>query len=204
LILRIIADFVSDGQASPVTNNITTVISTSINDHPVAGADFIQRRPGSPVKVAIAQLLNNDSDPESESLTLSLPSNLSVNGATVTKEGRWVIYSSPVNDAADTFQYTVSDGSDGSDLGPVTVSVQLDEAQSENILSIVPDGGDMVVTFAGIAGFSYEIQYTNDLNSPTWINLSTQAAGVDGKLIYRDVNPPPPGRHYRTVGPTPH
>ena len=157
-----------------------------------------RHQPGGAVKVSIAQLLSNDSDPENESLVFSLSLNQSLNQASVTREGAWVIYSSPVSDSSDSFQYTVSDGSGGSTIGTVIVTVQADETQSQNILSILQDGSDMVITFAGISGFSYDIQYTNDLNSPTWITLFTQTTSGNGKLIYRDANPPPPARYYRT------
>jgi len=191
---------VNDGHATPVTNDTTTVIATSINDAPIAGADSIQRRSGKPVKVSIAQLLSNDSDPEGETLGLSLPSNTSANGASVAIEGGWVIYSAPVSDAIDTFQYTVNDGSGGSTPGTVTVTVQDDQSQSQNILSVVVDGSDRVITFAGVSGFSYRIQYTDDLGSPSWATLSTpQIVGGDGIAVYRDVAPPSLTRFYRTV-----
>ncbi len=193
---------VSDSQATPATNDTTTVVSASINDAPLATADSVQRRPGKNVKVSVAQLLANDSDPENETLSLSLPSALSVNGASVTREGLWIIYSSPVSDATDTFEYTVSDGSGGSTPGTVTVTVQADTTQSVNIVSIVADGNDSVLTFVGIPGIGYEIQYTTDLSgTPTWTTLTTQTAGAAGMFAYRDVNPPPPGRFYRTLAP---
>lgn len=192
---------VNDGQAGPVADSTTTVVSTSINDNPVAGGDAVQRRPGSTVKVAITQLLSNDTDPEHGTLTLSLPANLSLNGATVTIEGRWVVYSSPVSDAADSFSYTVSDGSGGTATGTVNVTVQTDTSQSKNILGIVADGSDWVLTFAGIAGLQYTIQYTENLGAPVWNTLASQAADANGRVVYRDVNPPAPARYYRTLAP---
>jgi hypothetical protein len=193
---------VNDGQATPVTNNTTTVISTSINDPPVAGADSITRHPGAAVKVAISQLLSNDTDPENETLSLDLPSAISVNGGLLNIEGRWLIYTPPGNNNADTFEYTLHDGSGGTATGTVSVTVQADTAQSKNSLSIVSDGDDKVLTFIGIPGVDYQIQYTTDLSgTPTWTTLSTQTAGTNGLFQYRDVNPPPPARFYRTFAP---
>jgi hypothetical protein len=60
----------------------------------------------------------------------------------------------------------------------------------------------MVLRFAGIPGVTYTIQYTTSLaGTPTWTDLTTQAAGANGLFTYTDVNPPPPSRFYRAIVP---
>lgn len=195
-------DGTTSGAPAPLTDTgAVSFTITSVNDLPSAGADAITRRPGLPTKVAVTALLSNDSDPEGGTLTLTLPSATSVNGATITREGGWVIYSAPVNDNADSFTYTVTDPDGGTAVGTVNVTVELDTTASVNVLAIETDGLDKVIRFVGIPGVVYTVQFTLDLNSGSWTTLGSVPAGPNGRFQYRDVNPPPPQRFYRTTYP---
>ena len=59
------------------------------------------------------------------------------------------------------------------------------------------------VTFAGIPGYTYTIQYATDGPSGPWAFLKTATAGTDGLFEVTDgpYAPPPPARYYRTVYP---
>ena len=54
--------------------------------------------------------------------------------------------------------------------------------------SIVPNGdGSVTVTFAGTPGAEYLVLGTTNLVSPgSWVNVSTNTAGVDGQWTYTD------------------
>jgi hypothetical protein len=168
---------------------------------PLAGNDTISRRPGQSVKVSIAELLSNDSDVYGDALSLTLPGATSVKGGSVAIEGGWVIYSAPVSDAPDSFTYTVSDLHEGSTTGTIWVLVEPDENQSKNVLAILPDGSDFVISFAGIPGISYTIQYSESLSPAKWLDLGGVSAGANGQFEFRDVNPGSSSRYYRTFAP---
>jgi hypothetical protein len=193
---------VRDSAGGSAADSTTTVISTSLNDSPVAGDFTITRQPGHQTKVAIAELLSHASDPDkNDTLTVSLPTATSANGATLTIEGGWALYTAPVSDAADTFSYRVTDGQGVTATATVTVNVQDDNTQSKNILSVTPDGNDFVIKFAGIPGTTYTIQSTEDLGSPSWEDRGTASAGANGLFEFRDVNPPSGSRFYRSHTP---
>jgi hypothetical protein len=132
-------------------------------------------------------------------LALSLPSNTSANGATVTREGGWIIYSAPVNDLADSFTYTVTDLQGATATGTVDVVVQVNDAQSKNILSIAIEGGETVLRFAGIPHVSYSIQSTDDLSNPAWPTLGSLQVSANGQAEFHDSRPSSASRYYRTV-----
>jgi CshA-type fibril repeat protein len=85
----------------------------------VAAADEAETQAGEPVTIAV---LDNDSDPDGDPLTVSevgAPSH-----GTATTDGTTVTYTPAGGFAGtDAFSYTVSDGNGGSDSGQVTVSV---------------------------------------------------------------------------------
>jgi hypothetical protein len=77
----------------------------------VAGLDTLRRRANRTVKVSVAELLLNDSDPEFGTLTITGVSPVSVGGAAVSLASGWVFYVPPDGmNADDSFTYTVSDG----------------------------------------------------------------------------------------------
>jgi len=74
-------------------------------------------------------------------------------------------------------------GSTDSLLQVVTVVVE-----TPSVLGIVPNGdGSVTVTFAGTPGAEYLVLGTTNLVSPgSWVNVSTNTAGLDGQWTYTD------------------
>lgn len=103
----------------------------------------------------------------------------------------------------DSFNYSIADGRGGTASATVTITLAgNDSGQSRNVMSITTDGADKVLNFAGIPGVTYTVQYTASLaGTPAWTDLATVTAGANGLFTYRDVNPPPPSRFYRTLVP---
>ena len=126
----------------PSTTQTSTVNVIAVNDPPLAGNDSITRLLGNSTKVAIAELLSNDSDADDagSTLTLTLPSATSANEAVLSIEGRWVLYSAPASDAVDTFTYSVNDPHGGTATGAVTVTAQPNNEEGKNRLGTPRSG----------------------------------------------------------------
>jgi hypothetical protein len=150
----------------------------------------------------LIKLLRGCSDADGDTLTVSGVSPASTNGGTVLLTSTNVIYT-PANNyvGADAFTFTVSDGHGGTASGTVLVTVS--NGQSFNIVSYAYDSGagTMTVTFAGIPGYTYRVQYATTLTPPAnWTDLSTNTAPPDG--LWQVVDPAGSmSRFYRTVYP---
>jgi hypothetical protein len=189
--------------SAPLTSATSSTFAV-INNPPAPGDDFFSRPQGKTFKVMKSTLLANDTDPDGHTVTISAISPTSANGGTIVTDGPWVIYTPASGfNSTDTFTYTADDGFGGSTPATVTISVAAqDNQQTQNVMGVSPDGADMLVHFVGIAGRTYTVQYTTDLNNPTWTTLGSQAAGPNGLFDYRDVAPSGPTRFYRAISPS--
>jgi len=110
---------VSDGAATSTTT--VTIAVGGLNDPPVAAGDTVAAQEDTPVDVTAATLLMNDTDAESQTLTLTGVAN-PTNG-TVALAGGTITFTPGANfNGAGSFEYTVSDGSANA-TGVVTVNV---------------------------------------------------------------------------------
>ncbi len=185
------------------------VQGTGLNAAPVAAGDGLNRPNTTTVaKVLKATLLANDTDADSDPLTLSAVGNALPAGATVTITGNFVVYTAPANNAGNgSFEYTLSDGPGGNTVtGTVTVtetSTSGGGSGTPNDLTLVPSGDDFVVTFLGVPGGSFRVQYsTAGPPNYDWQEFAPQAiytAAPNGVFTHTDVNPPDPVRFYRAV-----
>lgn len=175
-------------------------LTITVNAAPVAAADTIVRDKNRSVKVPIATLLGNDSDPNGTTPTFVDVDALSANGAAVRVVGSWIAYEAvPGSNTDDTFTYTITDGTSNTD-GTVTVTVERPEAQTAN-LSIAAAGGSATLTVAGIPGRTYQFQYTTSLTSPiSWTALGgPQVADAAGRAS--SVDSSGLTRFYRAIEP---
>jgi hypothetical protein len=178
-----------------------------VNAAPVAGADGLNRPNTTTVaKVLKSVLLGNDSDADSDPLTLTAVGNALPAGATVTLAGNFVVYTAPAANAGNgSFTYTLSAGAH-SVTGTVTVTETTTSGGgggTPNYLTLVQSGNDFVVTFLGVPGGSFRVQYTTSTAPPyVWNEFTPQAiytAAPNGVFTHTDVNPPGPVRFYRAV-----
>ncbi len=195
---------VSDGSASASTSFLVTV--TARNQSPIAGADSLSRKPGEAVKVAIADLLANDTDPDFDPVSFAGVTSPSANGGTVRRTGPWILYSPAAgSDADDSFTYQVSDGRGGVGIGVVTIRVSGgNPSPSRNVLTLDRDlSGRVTIRFAGIPGRQYRIEATADLANPSWSSLGNATAGVNGLFEFTDTDAANHvTRYYRSVDAT--
>lgn len=173
------------------------------NHAPVANAAGFSRNRGSTLKIPIATLLagsTSDSDGDARGL-------VSVSGAThgtLTTNGTFILYT-PNNHNNDSFTYTVGDvraayrAGDTRRTASGTISITVVTAGGISKSPVVSEGV-ATVSFAGIPGYTYDIQRTTDLTPPvTWTTLQTTNAPANGLFEYSETALPT--AFYRLVVP---
>lgn len=153
---------------------------------------------------AYVKLLSGATDADiGDTLTVTAASTPTAHGTT-SLETDGVRYT-PATDytGPDSYTYTISDGNGGTAVGTVNVTVVDSSGVSPNI--VVPAsyaGGKFSVTFAGIPGVTYTVEYATTL-PPTsdWNKLKNVTAGDDGLFVVEDAANESPSRYYRTVWP---
>jgi len=171
------------------------------NHAPVANPDGllipIYRAPGLCLKIAITNLLSNDTDADTNTLTFTgIVGNSSTNGAGLTTNATYVFYPSNAINTDDRFSYTISDGQGGVSTGLVYITI------STNVygqaLSITNAGGSYIATFAGIPTYNYTVRRATDVGFTANVtNLVTTNAPASGLFKWTDSTPPSPTAFYR-------
>jgi hypothetical protein len=172
---------VNDGSNTVATSFLLNVLP--VNDLPVSASDVVTRWMSQGVLVPTATLLTNDMDVEGDPLSLNGLGVASPAGATVTQSNDIVRYWPPFGSTNQGgFTYVVSDGNGGSATGLVTIAVMPDPA-TPDLLGIAADSGTGVtVQLTGVPGFSYTVQYTDQLAPPNWLNLAVATADGLGHI----------------------
>ncbi|WP_168494164.1 cadherin-like domain-containing protein, partial [Anabaena sp. UHCC 0204] len=112
----------TDSSNATVDNTFNLTV-TPVNDAPVAGDDSFSANQNTPLTLLSGDLLANDTDVDSPTLSISAVSN-SVNGSVTINSSGDVVFTPTTGFSGDgSFSYTVSDGNGGTDLGMVTVAV---------------------------------------------------------------------------------
>ncbi len=170
-----------------------------INNPLVVAASVIQRVPGQGTKVAVTDLLANAADADGDTVALDSISATSAAGGMLNLSGGWIFYLPPPGFTnADSFHYTVKDGSGASSVGTVTINVIEDKRCQLTVLDL--GNGSYRIVFSGSPWRSYAIQYTTTPASTNWHLLGTGTADYRGHLEYDDT--PPAGtrlRFYRAL-----
>lgn len=195
------AEYAGSGNFVGTTNSLAQ--NQVINTPPTAGNDTIERYATGTVKVRITTLLANDSDADGDALTINI-SPLSANGGTITVSGGWAFYT-PASGYTntDSFTYTISDGMGGSVTATVTVAIKVDTTVVSANLVITSLGSNQYrIDGSGIPGRTYQLQYSDTLNPPTWQDIAggSLTANDLGQFSYTDTSTGEV-RIYRTVSP---
>ncbi|MGD1086476.1 MAG: Ig-like domain repeat protein, partial [Verrucomicrobiota bacterium] len=187
--------FGSSGSLSP---------NESILTPPVAASIVLQRETNSGAKVSVAALLANDADPDGGTLTLLSAGPTSTNGGTIAVTNNWIFYTPPPGSTnPDAFSYVIADSGGLQSTGTVSITIEVDLSQSQNIVAIEDLGNDAsLVQFQGIPARAYSIQYTESLETPVWQTLGTSTADTTGAFEFTDAPPTgSPARFYRSTQP---
>ena len=123
---------VSDGQGGLVSQTITLEI-IPVNDAPVAVDDTATTLENTPLILEATSLLANDEDVEQDELRITEVGN-ATNAQVILDDNGNVIFTPETNFTGEaTFDYTVSDGNNGTNTGTVTVTVTPDTQPTEII-----------------------------------------------------------------------
>lgn len=172
------------------------------NSPPTLAADTVERYPTQSIKIPVAGLLSNDSDPEMNGpLTVTGVTSTGGNGASVTLSGGFVLYAPNGHTGPDSFTYTAEDSLGASSPGTVSVTIITDISGTTSITIADVDvgAGAASLTVAGIPGRSYEIQGMDSTDPGNWFTLDTLVAPANGQIQFNDPGPLPGTRLYRIL-----
>jgi subtilisin-like proprotein convertase family protein len=195
----VVALYAGDSNFNGTTNTLMPV--ELINSPPVAGPVTLPRNPGEGVKIAIATLLANAVDADSDPLTLVNVSQASAHGGTLEIITNWIFYAPASGFTnADSFTYTVSDGLSAPVTGTVAINVVADSNPSPNLTITNLVNGSYYIRGNGIPGRTYRVEYCQDLNNSNWLPLGTTTTDPAGVFVLVDASNTPQ-RYYRSVYP---
>jgi hypothetical protein len=174
----------------------TFTVTLALNHNPTFTPMTATTTRDHPLTIDGDKLLGHASDPDGDPLQIS-GFNHGTNGAVVTYDSVNVNYL-PGHGfmGPDWFTATITDGRGGMVAGLVQVQVNA-APEGYNKVSLVATNGGYLLKYAGIPGFTYQVQRSEDMN--TWEVLATPLADGQGVIQYFDASPLPSGAYYRTV-----
>ncbi|HTR41576.1 MAG TPA: cadherin-like domain-containing protein, partial [Pseudomonadales bacterium] len=170
---------------------------------PVANAVTYTRASNVPLLIPVTNLLSNVTDVYGDPITLvgvgaDGVNLLTTNGATLVNNGSYILYTNSVTpNVNDSFEYTVSDGQGGTNVGTVSIVVNNSNLFGQTSPQLAVTGTNATVTFFGIPGYQYIVdRSTNLMTGSGWVPISTNTAPTDGviKIMddFRDLGIPVP------------
>ena len=173
-----------------------------LNEPPQGGTDALERISGKAAKIYIPDLLENDTDFEGNSFSFAGASAASANGAEIIVDGNWLIYSSIDGPAGiDQVRYFLVDEFGGVSSGQIIVTPAGSETGPLLTLlriEVYNNGALKRIGFVGIAGRTYQIQASEQLENPIWETIGTATAEENGVYWFDDAEALP-ARYYRSV-----
>lgn len=119
---------ISDGAGGTATATVTVTVS-SVNQPPVAVDDAAGANISTSQSIFV---LANDTDANGNALTVTGVSGITGGSVSIPGGGAYVVYTAPMTPGTYSFNYTVSDGNGGTDVGAVTVEVSSGEQCDPN------------------------------------------------------------------------
>jgi hypothetical protein len=125
----------------------------------------------------------------------------SASNAAVTMSGGWIFYAPLAGFTnADSFTFTVTDNYGGSATATVTVAIQVDNGQSQNLVITALGNNQFLISGSGIPGYTYRLQCSDTSGPFAWQDLVSKTADSTGKFQYTDTTASET-RYYRTTYP---
>jgi hypothetical protein len=189
------------------TANLTQLVDTA----PTSPNLTASTAKNQPLVLSFGKLVAKASDADAgDTLSVTGSDTTSAHGPAnnvVRNSGAGTITYTPATDytGSDSFTYTISDSYGRTAVGTVSVTVTDNGGGSPNVVgSATFDSGTgtFSVTFAGIPGVEYTVEYAEGSAAPPWTKLENVTAGDKGLFVVEDTAPQSPGRYYRTVYPS--
>jgi len=190
--------FVITNRAGAVTSSIVTL---TVNQLPVAAPDYFVCKGTSPLKISVASLLQNDSDPDGDVLSLFYSGPFTYNQGTAMLSGAFIYYTPPAgySNATDQFDYAIRDGRNGIAVSTVTIRF----ASPPTLTGTMLPEGFQVMSSDAVAGVTYLLQAgTNTTATVSWQTIGTNVPASDGPIQFLDSDATNlPARLYRVLMP---
>jgi len=164
----------------------TNALNQLINQPPVAQSDTASTAQNTPLSGSAAALLANDSDGDSDAISVTSVSAGSLMGGTASLVGGTWTYTPPANfSGTDAFAYTVTDSYNETATSFVIVTVNPGVNLPQRVVSLEPlAGGSKRLTISGKSGAGYIVQASTNLTS--WIPISTNTCDTNGLFLFTD------------------
>jgi uncharacterized repeat protein (TIGR01451 family) len=185
---------------SPDGNSVYVIFTP--NHAPTASPIGYSRAHSTFLRLAVPNILTNyTADIDGDARTL-LFVGASTNGSYVGTNNGYIVVA-PTNNISESFIYVVKDARAyragdtiraATNWITITVTNAVGIAQSISVVN----GQSITVRFAGVPGYSYDVERTTDLLNPTWIAVETTNAPPNGVWFYEDTNSPTGSAFYRT------
>ena len=176
-----------------IGNPVSLAVSVVLNHPPVATDASYTRAPGLEIKISIADFIAaHVTDQDNDPITLQSVGS-GTNGATIDADSGYIFYTPASNDNPDVFTYTVSDGQGGTATANIYVAVVKGVGQAK---AITVTGGVAVVDFAGIPGYTYDVQRSTDSMATWQVILTTNAPALGMWRVTDDFGGNPPASAY--------
>jgi len=186
----ITAEYSGDTLNPPLTNSLAQIVT---NHPPVAGTAIYARGNNLSLQIPINNLLAHVSDIDGDSIALIGVGNngfnqTTTNGATLTTNTVSIIYTNSVTpNVNDAFNYAVSDGQGGTNIGTVLVKLSSTIFDQTNVVTMSFAATQVTVNFYGIPGTPYIVERsTNLISGSGWVPISTNTAPANGLFQIQD------------------
>jgi len=180
-----------------------------LNNAPVATNYTFTVVSNSTIKVPISALLSTAKDVDGDSISFVSVASTSAQNGTTGRSGIWVLYKPPAAFAgSDSITWVMQDSEGDQNTGTILAQVVAPPTQPDqptlNLISVTfdtaPNSTDATLRFASLPGFSYTVQYTDNLTQPvTWTTLGTVATTNGVFQIVDSTARNASQRYYRTL-----
>jgi hypothetical protein len=188
---------VNDGSLTSAVATVTITL-TNVNDAPLSQDDDYSLGNGAVLEVAAPGVLSNDSDVEGESLSAVLVNGPAQGSLILSSDGGFSYTPTNHFSGVDTFTYEASDGAAHS--SPATVSITV--SNLIQILSVEVSHDLVTVTWTGIAGKKYRLQFKNNWTDAEWTDLVPDVIASGSTASGTNALDSVSQRFYRVLAPT--